>query len=295
MFTQVAAGGSALGHVAGPRWREEGLRTDVEMPIRGEEETHVGLHLIIFAVTGGLIYLSIYWGVPQLTERRVPSIYAFFGLLWAPILLLPPLALALFVRLEGGTLSPEAVATRFRLTPITDSGWIWVGMAVLVTVISEPAFEGLGRRLARIPLLAPPPHLPAPFNPLCRMEIPPRQFFGMTLKGNWRLLVAFIPMHLVAMFAEEMMWRGYMLPLQETMFGPWAWVINGVLWAWVVHAFLKWHLVGMLPGMLAAPLVAQVTGSTWASLIAHAVPNSLLWLLLLLGVLGVGSSGDDGQ
>ncbi len=255
----------------------------------------MGLHLLIFAVTGGLIYLGIYWGVPKLVDRGVPSIFAFFGLLWAPVFLLPPLALVLFAHLEGGTLSLEAVAERFRFTQITGFEWIWVWAAVLLTILSEQALEGVGRRLARISLLAPPSHLPAPFNPLCRMEIPPRRFFGLRLRGNWRLLMVFIPLHLAAMVAEEMMWRGYMLPLQEAMFGPWAWVVNGVLWAWLVHALLKWHLVGMLPGMLAAPLVAQVTGSTWASLIAHAVPNSLLWLLLLLGILGIGSDGDDAQ
>ncbi len=255
----------------------------------------MGLHLVIFVAAGAMIYLGIYRGVPKLVDRGVPLIYAFFGFLWAPVFLLLPLALALFTRLEGGILSPEALAGRFRLAPITGSQWIWVGAAVLLTVLSEQALEGLGRRLARIPLLAPPAYLPAPFNPLCDLEIPPRRFFGVPLRGNWRLIVVFVPMHLVAMFAEEMMWRGYMLPIQEAIFGPWAWVINGLLWAWIVHALLKWHFVGMLPGMLAAPLVAQVTGSTWASFIAHAVPNSLLWVLLLLGILGIGDDDGDGE
>jgi membrane protease YdiL (CAAX protease family) len=73
--------------------------------------------------------------------------------------------------------------------------------------------------------------------------------------------------------------------LQETMFGRWAWVFNGLLWAWLVHAVLKWHFIGMIPGMLAAPLIAQFTQSIWAAFIVHAVPNALLWLLLLWRIL----------
>ena len=255
----------------------------------------MGGHLLIFGATGGILYFGIYWGVPKLLERGVPMIYAFFGLLWAPIFPLLPLSLILFVSLEGVALSLETVQHRFRFEPVIGTEWIWVGVVILLTVLSEQILEGLGRRLARYPLLAPPSYLPAPFNPLRRMELPPRQFLGVRLRGNWRLLLAFVPLHFLAMFAEEMMWRGYMLPLQEAMFGPWAWVINGLLWAWLVHAILKWHFIGMLPGMLATPWVAQMTGSTWASLIAHVVPNALLWLLLLLGVLGMGADREVGN
>ena len=158
-------------------------------------------------------------------------------------------------------------------------------MGVVATIVSDQLLEPVGKFFARIKSLAPPSYLPAPFNPLKKMTMPPRDFFGMALPGNWKLLFIFPPLHLLAMFSEEMMWRGSILPLQETMFGSWAWLINGLLWAWLVHAVLKWHFIGMLPGMLIAPLVTQIIQSTWAGLIVHAVPNALLWLLLLWGIL----------
>ncbi|MFP4323970.1 MAG: type II CAAX prenyl endopeptidase Rce1 family protein [Anaerolineales bacterium] len=37
---------------------------------------------------------------------------------------------------------------------------------------------------------------------------------------------------------EELWWRGYILPIQERAFGKWAWLINGLLWIVVFHAFL---------------------------------------------------------
>jgi membrane protease YdiL (CAAX protease family) len=256
----------------------------------------IWMHIAIFGVTGLAIYLGIYYGVPWLLEKNVSLLAAFFFFLWLPVIPLLPLSLYLYATVEGGQLSFAAVAERFRLVPIQGREWLWVGGAVLVTAVADELLQPIGKALARTRLFAPPAFLPAPFNPLKEFRFPPPEFMGVPLKGNWRLLLAFVPLHLLAMFSEEMMWRGYMLPLQIEVLGNWAWVLNGILWAWLVHAVLKWHLIGMLPGMLAAPLVAQITQSTWASVIAHVVPNMLLWGLLLLGVLGVGTrpSVEDG-
>jgi len=250
-------------------------------------------HVFIFAATGFLIYLGIFYGVPKLINKGIPSLYAFFGFLWTPVMLLFPLALCLFVFFEGGEITLDSIAERFRFNPIQGKDWLWVIAAVLVTVISDQLLEPVGKYFAKKKALAPPTYLPAPFNPLKKMSIPPREFFGVKLRGNWKLLLVFIPLHLLAMFTEEFMWRGYLLPLQESFFGGWAWVFNGLLWAWAVHAVLKWHFIGMVPGMLMAPLIAQYTQSTWASFIVHAVPNSMLWILLLLGVLGSQSEASD--
>jgi len=250
-------------------------------------------HVIIFGVTGLLIYLGIFYGVPRLMNKGVPSLHAFFGFLWVPVMLLFPLALYLFVSVEGGEITFDSILERFRFNPIQGKDWLWIVAAIFVTFISDQFLEPVGKRFAKKKLLAPPAYLPAPFNPLKKMAIPPGEFFGVVLTGNWKLLFLFIPLHLVAMFAEEFMWRGYLLPLQESILGGWAWAFNGLLWAWAVHAVLKWHLIGMVPGMLMAPLIAQYTQSTWASFIVHAVPNSVLWILLLLGVLGVQSKESD--
>ena len=244
--------------------------------------------LLIFGTTGLLIYLGIFYGVPILTKRGVPVIYSFFGFLWTPVIMLIPLSLYLFATVEGGVVSISALAERFRFNPIQGSEWLLVGVAVLLTAFFDQALEPIGKYFAKKKVFAPPDYLPAPFNPLKKFTIPPREFFGVKLKGNWKLLIIFVLLHFIAMFSEEIMWRGYLLPLQENMFGSLAWVLNGLLWAWLVHAVLKWHFIGMIPGMLLAPLLAQYTQSTWASLIVHAVPNSLLWVLLLAGVLGAG-------
>lgn len=241
--------------------------------------------ILIFGLTGLIIYIAVFFVVPRLVSSGVNLIVAFFGALWLPALALLPLSLHFFVTLEGGSLTTSAIIERFRLHPIKTGDLWWILLAVVITVVADQLFEPLGKIFARKKPFAPPAYLPAPFNPLRKMALPPQEFFGLALPGNWKLLLVFVPVHTLAMFSEEMMWRGYFLPLQEMMFGGFAWVVNGLLWAWLVHAVLKWHFIGMLPGMLVAPFIAQLTQSTWAAFIVHAVPNSLLWFLLLWGIL----------
>jgi len=253
----------------------------------------IWLQILIFGLTGFLIYVGVYVVVPKRTEQGHSEIVSFFGSLWLPVLLLTPTALLLYLYLEGGRFDLQSIMVRFRFLALTGSDWYWVVGGILVTVVADQLLAPLGKKIAQIKALSPPNYLPAPFNPLKPLKIPIIQFFDVKLPGNWKFLLIFIPLHLVAMFSEEVMWRGFLLPIQETMFGNFAWVINGLLWAWLVHAILKWHFIGMLPGMLVAPLVAQMTGSTWSAVIVHVVPNSILWILLFWGVLSKSTKGNQ--
>lgn len=244
--------------------------------------------LVLFAVPGVLIYLGIHFWTPVFLKKGRSLLSTFFFFLWLPVIPLWPLAFILFSWFEGGELSLRLILERFRLLPIQKSDWLVIILALVATLLLDQLLEPVGKKMARVRWLRPPPYLPAPFNPLDKFKIPPREFMGSSLRGNWRLILFFIPLHIVAMFSEEIMWRGFILPLQEDLFGGIAWLVNGLMWAWLVHAGLKWHFIGMLPGMLIAPWVAQYTGNTFAAFIVHAGGNSILWILLFLGVLGLG-------
>jgi len=242
------------------------------------------VQLLVFGITGSLISYGVFYGTPLLIKKGVPLIYSFWFFLWFPVMCLFPLSLLLY-HLEGNAWTWQNILERFRFNPLTENDWYWVVGAIVLTIIFDQFLEPIGKFFAKLPMLAPPSYLPAPFNPLKRMELPPSKFFGVTLYGNWKMLTIFIPLHLFAMFSEEIMWRGFFLPIQQEIFGNWAWVVNGLLWAWVIHACLKWHFINMLPSMLIAPWIAQFTNSTWASFATHAIGNSLLWILLLAGVI----------
>lgn len=255
----------------------------------------IWVQILLFAIPGITIYYGVFYGTPKLVSKGIPLIYSFWLWLWIPALLLLPLSIGLYSILEDGVLTIEAINQRFRLNPISRVDWLWIFLAVILTIVFDQLLEPIGKVLAKYKLFSPPSYLPEPFNPLKKFNMPPKEFFGVSLKGNWKLLMIFMPIHLIAMFSEEMMWRGYLLPIQEVMFGDMAWVFNGLLWAWVLHIALKWHVIGMIPSMLIAPLIAQYTQSTWASFAVHAIGNAPLWIILLIGIINTTDTSNEKQ
>jgi len=244
--------------------------------------------IIVFLCTGLVIYMGVYHGVPGLMAKGMAKIHAFWLVLWAPVFLLVPISLLHYVIAEGGDLRWQALQERYLLHSPDGLHYVWVVVAIVFTLVVEESLQPISRYLAKKRLLAPPDYLPAPFNPLKRFTFPPTTFFDVELKGNYKLLAVFIPLHLLAMISEEIMWRGYILPLQMEVFGNVAWLVNGLMWAFLVHMCLKWHFVAMLPGMLVVPFIAQLTGSTIAAFYVHAIPNALLWIVLFFGVRNKG-------
>lgn len=244
--------------------------------------------LILFGIPGLVLYYGTFYGAPLLISKGVPQIISIMSFTWVTTILLIPLSLILYKH-EGNEMSLRAFKNRFRLNPIPGKLWFLVIGALIVCLISDLSLDGIGRWLGRIHFFAPPDYLPVPFNPFLEINLPFKEFLGVQLKGNWGILFVFVPLHITAMLGEELMWRGYILPRQEVKFGKWAWLINGLFWAYILHACLKWQFIGMLPSMLLTPWIAQKCRSTWASAFVHILGNSPIWILILLGILGVGS------
>jgi hypothetical protein len=245
------------------------------------------LSLVLFGVPGAAIYWGMYYGVPLLLENGIPLVIS-FALLSIPGIVLLIASLVAY-RMDGYNWNWAEFTERFRLHPIKGRHWLWVIGVFLVCTVSDESLQGIGRWLATIPLLSPPEYLPPLFNPLEDFHLPLTEFLGAPIKGNWSILMLWIPLNLLSMIGEEFMWRGYILPRQELVHGKWAWAINGLMWALLVHACMKWHYVGMLPSMLLTPWLAQRLKNTTASAIVHVGGNAVLfWMLLLSGVLGIG-------
>lgn len=126
----------------------------------------IWLQVLLFAVPGIIIYYGVFYGTPKLVSKGIPLIYSFWLWLWAPVLLLLPLSIGLYIFLEGGTLTIDALSERFRLNPISKGDWIWIVLAVVLTIVFDQILEPIGKILAKYKLLSPPNYLPAPFNPL---------------------------------------------------------------------------------------------------------------------------------
>nr|WP_264475105.1 CPBP family intramembrane glutamic endopeptidase [Salinirubrum litoreum] len=109
---------------------------------------------------------------------------------------------------------------------------------------------------------------------------------GVTLAGAWWVVAVWTVAFVINVGGEELLWRGYLLPRQEAVFGRWAWLVNGLLWVVAVHAFMWWTLVGLLPTGLVTPYLVQRYESTWAGIVVHGLGNALWLGLLVVGVVG---------
>jgi membrane protease YdiL (CAAX protease family) len=244
--------------------------------------------ILLFGIPGLLLYLGMNYGIPVFHRMGLPEIFLFPFFLWLPLIPLLPISINLFKR-EKRDQANLSLKRRFRLNRITKKDWLWVmGGIFFVMVFDFVIMEPISKWMATIPIFSPPEHFPVIFNPLKEIELPLTHFLNVSLKDNWLFLFVTIILHTTAMIAEEFMWRGYILPRQEKSYGKWAWLVNGLLWGYLVHFFMKWNFISFLPSMLITPFIAQKTQNTWVSLLIHGIPNTILWILFLTGILGIG-------
>lgn len=244
--------------------------------------------IVLFGIPGLLLYLGLIYGIPYFQKLGFNDIFLFPFFLWLPLIPLLPISILLF-RKEKKNNPKLKISERFRLKPIIKTDWLWIiGGISAVFAFDFLIMEPIAKWMASKPLFSPPDHFPIFFNPLKEVDFPVTKLLGVSLQGNWLFLIITIALHTTAIIAEEFMWRGYILPRQEVKYGKYAWLVNGLLWGYVVHFFMKWNFVSFLPSMLITTYIAQKTKNTWVSLMIHGIPNTILWIIILTGILGIG-------
>ncbi|WP_416840436.1 CPBP family intramembrane glutamic endopeptidase [Haloferax sp. DFSO52] len=232
-----------------------------------------------FVAAGLLIFVGIYVATPWLVARRVPLLFAITGSLFLPIVVVFAAALVVYQR-GGGDWRWPAFRDRFRLQWPTRREWLLFLTAGLLVLAVEALLEPVSVWVATIVPLPLPAVLPPLLDPLTPVDVPPSAFMGMPLAGNLWIVPFWILAFVVNIAGEELLWRGYLLPRQEAVFGRWAWLLNGILWAYVVHAFMWWNFVTLLPTSLVTPYLAQRYETTWAGITVHGLGNAI-WVVVL--------------
>ena len=244
--------------------------------------------ILIFGIPGLLLFLGLVYGIPFFQKFGFRDIFLFPFFLWLPIIPLLPISIILF-RKDKKDNPKLRFSERFRLKKISKTDWLWiVGGILFVFVFDFVIMEPVAKWMASKPLFSAPNHFPILFHPLKEIHFPITSFLGVSLLGNWLFLIITIILHTTAIIAEEFMWRGYVLPRQEIKYGKYAWLVNGLLWGYLVHFVMRWNFISFLPSMLITPFIAQKTKNTWVSLMIHGIPNTILWIIILTGILGIG-------
>lgn len=240
--------------------------------------------LLFFGIPGAIMYFGFYVGGPYFAERGNVFIGTALPLTGTCALIFI-IALVLF-RLEGNEMTWPSFQERFRLHAPKKKDWIWIIGVFFAIQILEAILVFSGISLKAIPFFRVPDFVPFPINPDKGTTIPPTEFLGVVLKGAWWMIPYWFVHLFFNIFGEEFMWRGYILPRQELSYGKWTWIINGLLWGFLFHAFMKWNFIGMLPEILLTPWIAQKTKSTWASIFTHGIGNLIILGVILPGIIG---------
>lgn len=174
----------------------------------------------------------------------------------------------LILKSEGYNVTKSTWIERLRFRTITKGDLVWslCGL-VLVSLFSMFIMNGLELMIGKFD------HSPAfmSFEPLT--------------KGRYWLLLVWIPYWILNILGEEFMWRGVMLPRQETAFGKHAWLIHGFGWG-LFHIAFGWQLlITLIPLIFIQSYIVQRTKNSWVGVIMHGGLNGPSFLAISFGLI----------
>ncbi len=245
------------------------------------------MSVLFFGIPTAIGVLSVYVALPALDRADQTTIWTYNLTLYGVLALLPFAALIAY-RLEGRSLSVAGLRKRFRIGPLSRREWLWtVGLLVVYAggyLLLLPTANWLATALP-LPI---PDGIPPAVDPRIEPASIPTEYFGSALEGNWRIALLFLGVLVFNIVGEELWWRGYVLPRQELVHGRWTWLMHGILWT-LFHIPFWWNLISLIPSTLSLSFVATRLRNTTPGIIVHLALNGLGFVMILLGVLGVGS------
>jgi membrane protease YdiL (CAAX protease family) len=156
----------------------------------------------------------------------------------------------------------------------------WISTVGIIFVASIIAYKIEGNKF-----FAPHPAFPPDMSPQGAANIKQGILFGMILKGNWWIIIAYFIGWVLNILGEEFWYRGWMLPKQEVAIGKFAWILNGVVFTFQ-HWMQPWNFLVILPGALFMSFVLQMRKNTWIGIIQHGLLNMALFIHVIRGVMG---------
>jgi len=107
---------------------------------------------------------------------------------------------------------------------------------------------------------------------------------GPLADANHWILLIWVPMYLLNIFGEELLWHGWLLPGQERVFGRFAWIPAGLGWILFHVPFGLGTAVLFAPFLLIETYAVRRTHNLWIGVWLHAVFNATGILATLIGL-----------
>lgn len=195
------------------------------------------------------------------------------------------IASMLAYKFERNKFNLKDFTIRFRLKKISGRDWLWTIVLIFVVLVTYFGLTSASEWLASFKLFAPHPDFPPDMSPEGVSNLEQGVLFGMTLKGKWWIIIAYLFGWVLNILGEEFWYRGWMLPRQEVAFGKYAWLINGTMFTFQ-HWMQPWNFLAILPGALFMSFVLQLRKNTWIGIIQHGLINLGLFIHVIRGVIG---------
>ena len=173
---------------------------------------------------------------------------------------------AVILQKEDWLLKKGWWSDRLRFKRMNTGDWGWGMGGFLVTIISAyliiTLLEALGVKASHQPSF---------------------MTFEQLTSGRYWLLAVWFPFWIFNIMGEEVLWRGVILPRQESSLGMHAWILNGACWI-IFHIPFGWHLIlPMLPILFILPYIVQRRKNSWIAVFIHAMMNGPAFIAIALG------------
>jgi membrane protease YdiL (CAAX protease family) len=263
------------------------FRALAERPARPLSGWRVLLESVFwFGLPGFLILACVYWLVPFLVDGGMPLLHAWTLSVVGPTALNAFLVAACYLHSESPDWS--GFVRRFRLQRPSLRLVLLVPVIAVVILALNESLSWTIPLIRDLPGVIPPPIQPALFeDPYTVLGgSGPAEFMGVQLDGStWWVLPYWIILWVtIAVFCEEFVWRGYLLPKQEAVWGRWAWLCNGLFWNVPFHLYTLTAVLADMPFFLLLPLATQRVGNTWFAIMVHSLLASLALIVILDGL-----------
>ena len=197
------------------------------------------------------------------------------------------LALRIF-RNEGYALRLRALKERINWR--WPRGWKNWGIIIILFVVGFGISQLLSFTAPAIAEVVPPPDwFPATQHPFKEVNSVEDAFPGVVLTGNYLFLLLVLFSGTMNIVGEDLYYRGALIPKLHGLFGKWAWLAGGIIFA-LKHIYVWWNVIfnaGAL-GIVGAYFFGPM-GSLPVTMLVHFIPNyGLSWPLVFLAVFGGG-------
>lgn len=234
------------------------------------------LYQILFIGFSALpFWIGIYWLLPKMVQGGISRPIAFSVSVFLPLIIL--FIAAVVLGLRESKIGYKGLFEAWHLKPMKKSDWGWTLALFGVMVGSYLALGSVTNWIAtQFPSLAPPYY----FSQLSTNT----SFMGITMKGNWLVLVIHLTLLFFNIFGEELLFRGILFSKQEKKYGKRGWLVHALSYH-VWHMFYPWDVIRLLPASLGYAWVRQRTGNTWTTIIAHFMFNGIGLIMTIGGIL----------